>query len=130
MAGIRALWAKVSPHLPQPASDAEALATIHRARTEARSIPLRLRAYSHRWLIDHALPSGLPDELKPRAERMYPRIVRAVGIAVRGISEAGRERAVLVREAMVDAVENAYADGITDSARVRALMTKARAGVR
>src|ERR1044072_6980895 len=82
VAGIRALWAQIPPGMPQPHTDAEALATIHRARTEANSIALRLRAYSHRWLEDRGLPSGLPDELRPRAERMYPRVVDGVGISV------------------------------------------------
>src|SRR6476620_6475738 len=79
---VRKLWAEMCPHLPQPESDFEALACLHRARTEARSMPLNLRAYSHRWLLDRGFPSGLPDHLKPKADRLYPQVVSAVGIAV------------------------------------------------
>jgi hypothetical protein len=61
--------------------DAKTLVMLHMARTAAKSIPMGLRAYSHRWLVDHGLPSQLPDELKPKAERMYPQVVSAVGIA-------------------------------------------------
>jgi hypothetical protein len=63
-------------------SDAEALVTLHHARTQAESIALKLRAWSHRWLLEHGYPSGLPDHLKPSAERIYPRVVEGVGISV------------------------------------------------
>lgn len=48
--GIRKLWAHVSPHLAQPKTDLEALTTLHIARTQAESLPLRLRQYSYKWL--------------------------------------------------------------------------------
>ena len=78
----RRLWAHIAPSLPQPKTDAEALIVIHMARTQAEFVPLRQRAYSHSWLIDHNLPSQLPDALKPLAQRLYPRIVDAVGISL------------------------------------------------
>jgi hypothetical protein len=59
--GIRRLWAEVSPHLPQPRDDADALATCHLARTATRSMPFPLRAYSHQWLLERGLtvaPAG------------------------------------------------------------------------
>lgn len=126
VAGIRKLWAHVSPHLPQPASDREALITIHHARTQVQSFSLRLRAYSHRWLIDNGYPSALPDELKPKAERMYPRIVDGVGIACGGTSEIGRAIAPIIERAMSFAVLEAYADKRTEPAFVKQRMMEAR----
>lgn len=122
---VRKIWAHVAAHLPQPRSDAEALTMAHRARSEAKSIPFRHRAYSHRWLLDNGYPSGLPDKLRPRAERMYPRIVEAVGIAVR-VPEHRAELGKRIQTAMSDAVLEAYADKRTDSDFVRARMMEAR----
>jgi hypothetical protein len=121
-------WGHVAPHLPQPQSDAEALACLHRARTEARSIAFGLRVYSHRWLEDRGLPSGLPDELKIRAERLYPKTVLAVGIAVR--SPHG-DVVTEVRGAMECAVLEAEADRkLADALHVKVRMMEARAKVR
>lgn len=124
--GIRKLWLQVSPHLPQPESDEETLATLHRARTETKSIALKLRAYSHRWLTERGIPSGLPDELKPKAERLYPVIAEGVGIAVIAKSELMKPISLLVRAAMSDAVMEAYADKRTDPAFVSQRMQEAR----
>jgi hypothetical protein len=120
-------WAATSPHLPQPKDDAEALATLHYARTLAESMTLRQRAYSHRWLNDRGLPSGLPDNLKPRAERIYPKIVTGVGTFARGNSELGRAIAAPVQQAMSDAVAECYADGHEhDIPIIRARILEAR----
>jgi hypothetical protein len=126
VAGIRKLWAHVSPHLPQPQNDHETLVTIHHARTQVHSFSLRLRAYSHRWLIDNGYPSALPDELKPKAERMYPRIVDGVGIACGGTSEIGRALAPIIQGVMSDAVLECYADKRTEPLFVKARMMEAR----
>lgn len=123
IAGIRKLWADVAPNLPQPADDLEALAVIHLARTEARSIDLRLRAYSHRWLLDLGYPSSLPDSLRPKAERMYPVVVGGVGIA----ALAPKPHTPIVQGVMRDAVMEAYADDETDPVFVRERMMAARA---
>lgn len=121
------LWAHVFPHLPAIHDRAGALAMLHHARTQAPILADKLRFYSHRWLLDHGLPSGLPDHLKPRAEREYPRIVKGVGIAVRS-SEAMKPFAVLVRGAMESAVLEADADGLLDDVEhVRRRMAEARA---
>lgn len=120
------LWAHCFPHLAQPADDNQTLFMLHRARTEAQSIPLKLRAYSHRWLLDNGYPSGLPDELKPKAERMYPKIVTGVGISVNFKSTELKPVADAVHRAMSDAVMTAYADNETDPAIVKALMMQAR----
>jgi predicted metal-dependent phosphoesterase TrpH len=124
--GIRRLWATVARHLPQPASDAEALVMLHRARTETRSIAFRLRAYSHRWLTERGLPSALPDELRPRAERMFPVIVDAVGVAVKSRSGEFKPVAEAVQRAMSDTVAEMYADGVKDPVLVKARMMEAR----
>ena len=125
--GIRRLWQHVSPHLPQPHSDREALLAIHHARTQAQSFSLRLRAFSHAWLLDHGYPSALPDELKPKAERMYPRVVEGVGISCTGASEIGRATAPIVQSAMAEAVMDIYADdNHPDPVKVKARMMERR----
>lgn len=125
--GIRRLWAHIAGHLPQPSTDREALTAIHHARTIAESMTLKLRAYSHRWLLDNGFPSGLPDRLKPSAERLYPRVVSAVGIAVMATSPRRKAEAKAIERAMSDAVLEAYADGKTDPAFVGQRMSEARA---
>lgn len=107
--GVRKLWSHVAPHLAN-GTDEETLASLHYARTAADSIPIKLRAYSHHWLLDHNLPSGLPDNMKPLAERIYPRIVEGVGISVNASSDLMRPIVPLVRRAMEDAVNEAYAE--------------------
>lgn len=62
---VRKLWAHVSPHLTQPADDYETLFTLHMARTEAQSVPLSLRQYSHRWLAERGFGSHLEPHLQP-----------------------------------------------------------------
>ncbi|MGE8143054.1 hypothetical protein ACQKOE_13850 [Novosphingobium sp. NPDC080210] len=124
--GLRAFWRNASPHLPQPESREQAEIVMHRARTEAESLPIDKRAYSHRWLCDRGLPSGLPDNLKPRAERIYPRVVEAVGISVNARSEMLKPLAREVERAMADAVEEAYADGRTDAGFIKARMAEVK----
>lgn len=124
--GLCAAWAQVAPHLPQPTTRAQAEIIMHRARTEAASVMFAKRAWSHRWLTERGLPSGLPDTLKPRAERMYPRVVDAVGIACKTRSAALAPAAVLIRGAMETAVQHCYADGRTEPGFVRAQMMQAR----
>lgn len=126
--GMRKLWAHTAPHLPQPNSDAEILMTIHHARTQANSMTIKQRAYSHAWLIERGLPSGLPDNLKPRATRLYPIVVKAVGISVNFRSEWMKPAATEVRQSMEAAVMDAHAHGrIGDNEFVRERMQEARA---
>lgn len=124
--GIMLLWKHVSPHLEQPKDENEAWIILHRARTQAESIPLRLRAYSHRWLMDNGHQSGLPDHLKPKAEQLCPRIVSAVGIAVKASSEFMRPLVPIVQSAMSDAVLDAYANGISDADVIKKSIMRAR----
>ena len=118
------LWAVVSPGLPPPS---DPLAALHVARTAMGSMPMRKRAFSHQWLAERGLPSGLPDELRPRAQRMYPVKVGAVGISVNFSSKALAPLAHAVRTSMEDAVHEAHADGKKDDANfIRARMQEAR----
>jgi hypothetical protein len=123
----RELWAKAAPHLPQPKNDVEALKTIHYARTVSESIHKSLRCYSHHWLEEQGLPSGLPDYLKPIADRLYPHIVSAVGIAVRMRNPEEASAGLEIRKAMVNAVLELEADGrINDINYGRGRITDAR----
>lgn len=121
------LWAQVCPHLPQPKNDNEMLIVLHHARTQSESIALKLRAYSHSWLGERGYPSGLPDNLRKSAERMYPRIAQAVGISLNSKSEWIRPVLVPVREAMELVVLEAADDKrLDDVAFVKARMSEAK----
>jgi hypothetical protein len=109
--GLRRHWAAVAPKMPQPRNAEEAEIVMHRARTEAESVSFRHRAYSHRWLMERGLPSGLPDRLKPSAEKFYPRIAMGVGISVNTSNELLKPAMLEVRSAMEDAVREADVDG-------------------
>lgn len=110
--------------MPVPETRFDALVALHLARTTARSIPIRLRAYSHRWLLDRNYPSQLPDRLKPRAERLYPQAIGAVGISVNSKYPVVQ---AAIQNAMSNAVLEAYADGHQDDPEVvKARMQEAR----
>lgn len=127
VAGVRALWKHVSPNMPQPTTDAEALVALHHARTQSEFLQLKMRAYSHRWLQDRGYPSGLPDHMKAPAERIYPTVALSVGISVNAKSELFKPVTSLVREAMEHAVLETYADGHqNEPAIVSARMQEAR----
>lgn len=122
VSAMRRLHAHVMAHLPAPKTVREALASIHMARTQSGFIGEDERFYSHRWLLDHDLPSMLPDALKPRAERMYPKVVEAVGISVNAKSEMLKPIMPRVRAAMSAAVEDAFAENRRDPVFVKAQM--------
>lgn len=122
----RKIWRHVHPNMPQPKTDEEALQTMHYARTVMAPIAFKLRAYSHCWLMERNLPSGLPDRLRPSAQRLYPVTVSAVGISVKGNSVIGRELAPLIRSAMEKVVNEAYADGKTEPGFLKKRMLEAR----
>ena len=121
--GVKKVWKFVAPHLPQPKTNQEALTALHAARTAAESVPFKLRAYSHRWLTEQTLPSFLPDRLKPRAERLYPKIVDGVGISV---GSKYPVVATAVRGAMEYAVEDCYANGDKEPEIVKPRMFEAK----
>lgn len=112
--GLRAIWAVAAPHLPQDLSETDAEIVMHHARTSTRTVSLKARAYSHRWLLERNLPSALPDRLKPRAEQLYPRSVTGVGISINARNPLLKPATVLIRTAMEGAVEEVYADGKGD----------------
>jgi hypothetical protein len=124
-AGAMRLWRHVNPTMPQPKNEKEAVVQIHIARTQMESVPFLLRAYSHRFLIDNGYPSFLPDVLKPKAERVYPKIVTAVGISV-NMPAIMAPVAAEVEKAMSDAVADAYAENRTESNFLRKRMMSAR----
>jgi hypothetical protein len=126
VAAATALWPVVFPGQPVPNSDGITI-FLHYARTESQAMPLRLRVYSHRWLTERGMPSGLPDELRQKADRLYPRIVEAVGVGVKAFSEATVPLARAIERAMSDAVADCYANGDRDPAIVKARMDEARA---
>lgn len=99
---VRKLWAHTHAHLPQPKN---VLVAIHHARTQMMSMPLRARAWSHRWLTDNGYPSALPDDLKPKAERMFPVVVAGVGVAVGGKG---------ILQPVAEYVEGAMSDAVMD----------------
>ena len=125
--GTRRLWKHVAPHLPQAENDADALASMHMARTAMASMPIKARAYSHRWLIERNLPSQLPDNLKPHAERIYPHVEDAVGIATAVSSPVFRPIAQAICDDMSDTVMDCYGMGDRDPKIVHPRMLETRA---
>lgn len=124
VATMRRLWVDLAPHLPQAPTEAAATIVLHIARTQAESVSTAKRAYSHCWLLDRGLQSGLPDHLKPSAERMYPRTVGVVGISVNSKYPVVQQA---IQGAMEHAVLEAYADGHAENPKiVRARMMEAR----
>jgi hypothetical protein len=130
LGALRQLWAVLYPHLPQIGSDADAEIVLHRARTEAVSVSFRARAYSHAWLIERGHPSALPVELQPRAERMYPGVVEAIGVAVLSTSPELRPAGLEVQRAMLNVAGEMQADGVVDQLLIRTRMLEARTRVR
>lgn len=128
--GLRALWKSAAPHLPQVESDADALICAHAARTSANSIPLKMRAYSHRWLCERNIPSQLPDHLKQSAERLYPRIADSVGVSVNATMPELKPIAAYIQDRISDAVAESYADGVKEPALVTLRMQEARVKAR
>lgn len=108
--GLRDAWATVMPGLPQPETYMKAEIAMHMARTACEGVTVRSRVYSHCWLEERALPSQLPDRMKPAAERLYPRVAEAVGISVNTSNIYLKPAALEVRRSMEDAVNDCYAD--------------------
>jgi hypothetical protein len=128
VAQLRKLWAHIAPQWPQPKTERDMLVALHIARTNTNGIPFRARAYSHRWLIDGGWPSGLPDHLKPKAERIYPRVVGAVGISSMGGPGVKTHFNRAIEKVMGDAVLETYADGHENQPHiVKARMMEKRA---
>lgn len=124
--GLRNIWKNIFPHMPQPENYEQAEIVMHHARTTAESMSFRARAYSHRWLTERDIPSGLPDKMKPKAERLYPVIADVVGISLNTNSEYLRPALIEVRKSMEDAVLDSYADGNKDPIHIQNRMNEAR----
>lgn len=125
--GLQSAWANHYPRLPRPRTREQTEIVMHYARTEADSVSFRARAYSHAWLSERSLPSGLPDQLRASADRLYPRVAAAVGISVNAKSPELQPALDGVRVAMERAVLDAEAEGrLTDSPFVVARMGEAR----
>lgn len=127
-AKLRRAWSEVFPHLPGPKSDEEAEVVLHHARTQSARVPFKLRAWSHRWLAERQLPSALPDELKPTAERLYPVVVEGVmvGVGLNSMQSALRPALMEIQGAMANAAGEAMADGVRDPAIIKGRMEEAR----
>lgn len=106
--GMRKLHAYINPHLPAAGSDNDVLVSMHHARTQMEPVPLKLRAYSHRWLVDNGHPSGLPDHLKPKAEQICPRVVPATGFAMMFGSKILKPLIPLVETKVHEVILDAY----------------------
>ena len=122
------LWRHARPDMPQPENTHQALVMLHYARTHMRKMPNKFRFYSHCWLRDEGLPSALPDIMRPKAERMYPVGVRAVGVA--SGSAPGRKGPFnfAIEKVMSDAVLETHADGHENQPEiVKARMLEKRA---
>lgn len=84
---------------------------MHKARTEAENISFKARAYSHAWLVERGLTSMLPEELKPKAQRLYPVIAETVAISMNFKSKFMKPAEKIVEKAMSNAVADIYANG-------------------
>lgn len=124
--GIRSAWYRLFPNMPQPETREEAEVGMHLARTQSTAMLNSVRFYSHAWLVERGLPSLLPDDLKPQAEQMHPRIVDLVGVAVMASSEFMKPVAKEVEKAMATAAAEAQHDGVTDSSVIKAVMGEAK----
>lgn len=126
VASVQAVWAELFPNHPRPLNGMDAFITFHYARTVTESISLDVRRYSHAWLCERGLPSGLPDALRPRSEQIEPKISEAVGISANFRSKILRPVKPIVERAMSDAVSECYADRRTEPSFVKARLLAAK----
>ena len=104
------LWHHMAPHMAKPESDEQTLMVLHMARTALDSAKFEARAYSHAWLCERSLPSQLPDKLKPRADRLYPRIVTAAAYSINFKSSFLKPIKSLVMKAIDERMNELWAD--------------------
>ena len=115
----RRLWAHVFAHLPQPKTDSDMLLILHRARTEAESMPLEARTYSHHYLLERGYPSGLPSAMRDK-------IQEGVGVSINASSPMFKPIVPLVERAVNDAILDAYAEGDMDPVFVKSRIRDVR----
>lgn len=109
------MWGTWFPDFPQPQSQGDAEIHLHAARSAAGSIAIRLRCYSHHWLTERGLPSLLPAELLPQAERYTPKVAAGVGFSWGSRSRIMQTAKPEVMKAVGDRIEELAADGILES---------------
>lgn len=128
LVAARRLWAVHYPNDDAIRTDFEAAAVLHCARTLNSRVPERKRLYSHNWLLDHGLPSGLPEALKPRAERAEAQYIDSVIIG--RVDDPDSFLAPIwrvVQARMERRCAELQADGLMkDPAKLRALLLEAR----
>lgn len=103
---LRRASAALFPEFPLPESEEEAIAQMHIARTMQSWMTLEERAYSHHWLVDRGLPTMLPPELRPGADRYRPEISKSVGVSHATGKEWLKDASPLIVQAMTRTVEN------------------------
>lgn len=116
--GLRAVWHRVAPKMPQPSTREQAEIVMHMARAKAGSVSAKARTYSQRWLVERMLPTPSTEPGK---------IATAVGISVNFRSAVLAPAAAELQESMADAVTHCYEDGTTDPATISKRMDEARA---
>jgi hypothetical protein len=126
VAGIMAIHAHVSPHLPSM-SVRDALCSLHMARVDAKSIPKKLRTYSEAWLHERGFQKIDGQWFKGIFEQG---IVEAVGIsscAAPGVVLPFNRKVV---QYMQCALLDAMAKGVTEAPMHKEVIMKARDKVR
>lgn len=125
---VRSIYHRLYPAMPQPTDHSEDMVVLHQARTAAESVSLAKRLYSHAWLTERGLQSGLPNALRPPAEQRQGRVVAAVGVSYGSKSRRPDrvEEAAEIERVMARAAGDLIREGITDRARIAPAMWAAR----
>lgn len=122
--GIMRVWQNVAPHMAQMPPQ-EALLALHMARVEAKSIPRELKLYSLALLAERGIERS--DGKWVKMPTLAASVAESVGIASHSADPVFAKKIV---RAMTDALLNGFAKGITEPARQREVMLKARDKVR
>ena len=112
--------------MPAGTTRAQAEIGLHISRTHAESVPFKLRAYSHRWLLERSLPSKLPNILRPKAERIEKVVQEGVAISANVRDPIMMPVAIEIRTAMENIVNDMYSSGTPDPVKLRREMMFAR----
>lgn len=117
--GVMKLWKHVAPHLADQ-TPGEALTSLHIARVDAKSVPVKLKHYSRDWLAERGIikVNGKWTQGPPVTV-----VAEAVGIAVKSRDPRVAKR---IHRAMHDALLNGMAKGVTEPQIQSELMHKAR----
>lgn len=88
--GIRKVWAKMAPHLPQPKNDEETLTTLHMARVKSLSMTNQEKAYSAAWLTEREI-----EEREKIISKSVGHSSNAADIGLKTAIESAMSRAVI-----------------------------------